>query len=218
MMFWCQRQNLLEMFYRSRWMENRFSIFALTTVYFCCVILSVECVLSALSLMLFISIIQELTNVWLSKSSPDLLVSHHMTVGMVQYNAAVLVLTESLSHSHFFLKQNRRPTLRTAWPMMIPQRILLPAPAPFTPHQTTEQQRRSGHITPDTHTHHRPYDESAPTRLILAQCVHTDEWRVGINMHTHNHLGKIICIVRWRVLYGHLFITIVLGHLSSCEC
>ncbi|GLD71917.1 polycomb protein SCMH1-like isoform X1, partial [Lates japonicus] len=79
----------------------------------------------------------------------------------------------------------------TAWLMMIPQRIPLPAPAPFMPHQTGQQ--GGGHISD---THHRPYYESAPTRLILAQCVHTDEWR----FMCCNRRAELSCIIWWRVL------------------
>ena len=86
--------------------------------------------------------------------------------------------------SHSVLKQNHCPSLRTACPKTSPKRIALPAPAPLTQHRTTEQQRRSGHITLDTHTRRHRYGVSAPTRLNSAQCVHPDEWKVGLNMHT----------------------------------
>lgn len=64
--------------------------------------------------------------------------------------------------------------------MMIPQRILLRVPAPLIVHQITEQQRRNDNITLGTHIHLHPCDVSAPTRPNLAQCVHTDELRVGV--------------------------------------
>lgn len=84
------------------------------------------------------------------------------------------------------LKQNRCPAQRTACPTTILWRIPLPAPAPFTTHQTTDWQRGSGHITLNTHKRsRRHYDGSAPTRLSVAPCVHTDEWRVRLNPHTH---------------------------------
>lgn len=75
--------------------------------------------------------------------------------------------------------------LRTACLTTIPLRIPLRAPALFTTRQTTEQPRGSVRITPDTHRRRRLSDESAPTPLNLAQCVHTDEWRVGLITHSH---------------------------------
>lgn len=77
----------------------------------------------------------------------------------------------------FLMKQNHCLTMKTGCPMTIPQRILLVAP--FTPHQTTEQQRRSGRIIRVRHTRHHLCDVSAPTPLSSAQCQHIDEWKVG---------------------------------------
>lgn len=77
--------------------------------------------------------------------------------------------------------------LRTACLTTIPLRIPLRAPALFTTRQTTEQPRGSVRITPDTHRRRRLSDELAPTPLNLAQCVHTDEWRVGLITHSHRH-------------------------------
>lgn len=77
----------------------------------------------------------------------------------------------------FLMKQNHCLTMKMGCPMTILQRILLVAP--FTPHQITEQQRRSGHIIRVRHTRHHLCDVSAPTPLSSAQCQHIDEWKVG---------------------------------------
>lgn len=136
------------------------------------------------------------SDIWRSKSPPEssyIIQSLYDCVhSPVQCSIFLFCVHTVLTVSFLpILKQNHCPTLRTACPKTIPQRILLPAPAPFTLHQTTEQQRRSGHITLDRHTHRHRYDASAPTRPNLARCVHTDEWRVGLK-YTHSHLGKMI--------------------------
>lgn len=93
-----------------------------------------------------------------------------------QHLHPVLVWTHSQQYlSHCLLKQNHCPTPRTACPTRSLRRMLLPATAPFTTHQTTEQQRRSDRFTSDRRTHRRPCDASAPTRLKWARWLRTDE-------------------------------------------
>lgn len=77
---------------------------------------------------------------------------------------------------NFLMKQSHCLTMKMGSPMTIPLKTL--PGAPFTPRQTTEQQRRSGRFILGRLTRPRLCGVSAPTPLNSSRCLHTDEWKV----------------------------------------